>query len=59
MFKLMDKKINTILCSKVLLNWLYRLSKVLGPVVKSAHQKFNLLISKPKHMLWVLKELSR
>ena len=25
------------------------------PLVKSAHQKNNFLISQPKHMLWVLK----
>ena len=25
------------------------------PLVKSAYQKYNFLVSKPKHMLWVLK----
>ena len=54
MFKLMNKKKIATLHSKVLLNWSYT-SKVLGPVVKSAYQKFHFLISKPKHMLWVLK----
>ena len=28
---------------------------VIRPLVKSAYQKYNFLISQPKHMLWVLK----
>ena len=27
------------------------------PLVKSAYQKINFLISQPKHMLWVLKRM--
>ena len=29
----------------------------LRPLVKSAYQKINFLISQPKHMLWVLKRI--
>ena len=32
-----------------------RKANVTEALVKSAYQKFNFLISKPKHMLWVLK----
>ena len=33
----------------------HKLSYVIRPLVKSAEQKHNSLISQPKHMLWVLK----